>query len=192
MKAEVALIALTFFLDAFVSCYQSQPHHLWSRPVDLEFLQFWVLLYVFFCRFRLQKKVSFVIKSLTDSSKHTEQSRSRHHRQNSYDRSAQQRVTKRNQTGLESQDVSPHHSKRPTTRPHKHTKSSLALFSITLSSSQNFIPLSLLQNINREKPPLEFPHHCHKTKNAHLLPDKVNSCSRWMPFLLFQKLQIVV
>lgn len=59
-------MALTFFLDAFVSRYQSQPHHLWSRPVDLEFLQFRVLLYVFFCRFRLQKKISFVMKSLTE------------------------------------------------------------------------------------------------------------------------------
>lgn len=92
LRGQVSVIALTFLLDAFVSRYQSQPHHLWSCPVDLEFLQLWVLLYVFFCRFRLQQKVEFVTESLRDSSKHTEQSRSRHHRQNSYDRSAQQRV----------------------------------------------------------------------------------------------------
>lgn len=120
--AEVAEIALTFFLDAFVPGYQSQPHHLWSCPVDLEFLQLRILLYVFFCRFRLQQKVEFVIKSWRDSSKHTEQSRSRHQRQNSYDRSAQQRVTRRNHTGLESEDVSPRHSERPTTSPHKHQR----------------------------------------------------------------------
>lgn len=79
--AEVAIVALTFFLDAFVSCNQSQSHHLWSRPVDLELLQFRVLLYVLFCRFRLRERAYFCYQLINPhATKHTEQSGSLHQR----------------------------------------------------------------------------------------------------------------
>lgn len=105
-RSEAEVSARTFFPDAFVSCNQSKSHHLGSCTVDLQLLQFGVLLYVFLGGLRLQMKEHCCRSGgqcqQSLSSKHTEQSKGL--RQTNGKHTRAYRCITRDYTGLESQE----------------------------------------------------------------------------------------
>lgn len=51
---DLSCVSLTLLPNASVSCNKSKSHHLGPGAIDLQLLQFWVLLYVFLSRFGLR------------------------------------------------------------------------------------------------------------------------------------------